>query len=80
METTGTTASPTTHVVAEDAPLGVQLWPTRLPEYAPNFTLEEVSVHRSDNGEWVAWRYRNGTTRTFRKGEKVVVQFAGATR
>ena len=65
----------TQSVVAEDAPLGVQLWPTRSPEYAPNFTLERVETVRDINGTHVRWVYQSGTTRVFRLGESVTVQF-----
>jgi hypothetical protein len=60
-------------VAAEDAPLGVQLWPTITPAGAPNFTLDRVEIVRDVNGEWVRWTYQNGSVRTFRKGERVVV-------
>lgn len=65
-----------THVAAEAAPLGVQLWPTRSPEYAANFTLANVEVVRhSVRGDYVIWTYCNGKTRTFNVGEQVTVQF-----
>jgi hypothetical protein len=62
-------------VTAESAPLGIQLWPTRSPEYADNFILASVSVVRTEGGEHVTWTYRSGTTRTFKVGEQVAVQF-----
>jgi hypothetical protein len=68
MQTTTTT---TTTVIAEDAPIGVQLWPTRSPEFAPNFTLAKVITTRTAAGECVTWVYENGTERTFAKGEGV---------
>jgi len=61
-----------TTVAAELAPVGVQLWPTRLPVYADNFTLADVTVVDGS----VRWTYRNGTVRWFRLGEQVVVQIA----
>lgn len=64
-----------TTVRAESAPLGVQLWPTRSPEYAPNFTLASVTRFLDANGrECVRWTYQNGNTRTFLAGEEVVVR------
>ncbi len=57
-----------TMVTAEDAPLGMQLWPTTRPDAAPNFTLDAVAVIRTVNGERVVWAYQNGSTRTFLKG------------
>lgn len=54
-------------VTAEAAPIGVQLWPTASPKYAPNFTLAAVTV--DDNT--VTWTYESGTTRYFRKGEQI---------
>ncbi len=75
------TAATVTHidydmVIAEDAPLGVQLWPTIRPSAAPNFTLDKVAVVRTVNGEHVVWTYQNGATRTFSKGEQVACQIA----
>ena len=61
-------------VTAEDAPLNVQLWPTRAPKYAPNYTLVAVAVA----GDVVTWTYQNGTVRQFRKGEQVACQFVTA--
>jgi hypothetical protein len=69
-----TTATETT-VVAELAPLGVQLWPTISPEYADNFTLDKVETHRTVNGTMVTWTYRSGTTRVFHAGEEIAVKF-----
>lgn len=59
------------YVVAEDAPIGVQLWPTRTPEYAPNFTLASVAVVRSEAPTYVVWTYESGTVRTLALGEQV---------
>jgi hypothetical protein len=75
METTTATRTKTTHVIAEDAPLGVQLWPTLSADYADNFTLDMVETHRTVNGTMVTWTYRNGTTRVFHAGDQVVVSF-----
>ena len=58
-------------ITAEDAPIGVQLWPTMLPESAPNFTLAEVRTIRREHGTAVVWVYQNGTERTFRLGETI---------
>lgn len=66
-------------VTAEDAPIGVQLWPTTRPECAPNFTLATVEVVtrklRDAFGEQeistVVWTYEGGNVRTFRLGEQV---------
>lgn len=69
-----TTAAPIlvdTDIVAEDAPIGVQLWPTRAPEYAPNFTLAEVAIFRNDAGTFVRWTYDGGNVRTFALGERI---------
>lgn len=70
-----------THVVAEDAPIGVQLWPTTHPKYAPNFTLNSVrvdvstlrSAHGSQERTVVVWTYENGSNRAFIGGELVAV-------
>lgn len=64
-----TTTSDYTSVIAQDAPLGVQLWPTITPEAAPNFTLAEVA--RTSRG--VRWTYENGSVRWFAVGERVTV-------
>jgi hypothetical protein len=65
-----------TEVRAELAPIGVQLWPTRSPGYADNFTLASVTVvDHSVRGAYVVWTYRNGKTRTFHVGESVTVQY-----
>ena len=65
-----------TFINAEDAPLGVQLYPTRSPEYAPNFTLREVSTVRGPYGTRVIWTYESGTTRTFDRGEEVACKLS----
>ena len=59
-------------VIAEDAPLGVQLWPTTDAKYAPNFTLAQVDVVRLPLGKRVVWTYENGSQRTFALGEAIV--------
>jgi hypothetical protein len=63
----------TASVIAEDAPLGVQLWPTLTPESAPNFTLDRVEIIRGAYGSYVRWVYQNDNTRTFRLGERVAI-------
>ncbi|MFI7608914.1 hypothetical protein ACIBTV_27890 [Micromonospora sp. NPDC049366] len=65
-------------VTAETAPLDVQLWPTRAPQYAPNFTLAEVALVHDDNGWHVRWTYQNGNTRRFPLGERVAVRVENA--
>lgn len=73
----------TTLVIAEDAPIGMQLWPTVSPKHAPNFTLAAVEVVtrkvRDASGTYdsshVEWTYENGTTRLFSVGEKVACLF-----
>lgn len=67
----------TATVIAEDAPLGVQLWPTISPEAAPNFTLERVEIVRSQIGTHVRWVYQNGDTRVFGLGQAVAVSLVG---
>lgn len=62
-------------VVAEDAPIGVQLWPTVSPMSAPNFTLEFVEIVRTADRTFVRWIYENGKTRVFKLGERVVVSY-----
>ncbi len=61
-------------VAAQDAPLGVCLWPVRSPEYAANFTLDNVAVVRDTNGTHVVWAYQNGKVRHFQLGEQVMVR------
>ena len=63
-------------VTAEDAPLGVLVWPVRDAKYAPNFTLERVEVVRTANGSHVVWVYESGLRRYFKVGELVVVDIA----
>lgn len=58
-------------VTAEDAPLGVQLWPTIAPEFAQHYTLASVAVIRDALGTRVRWTYEGGSTRTFRLGERI---------
>lgn len=72
MNATYTNAS----LVAEDAPLGVQLWPTVSPEFAPNFTLASVEIVRDFYGTRVRWTYENGNVRTFDLGEQVFARIA----
>lgn len=71
----------TTTVKAKDAPLGVQLWPTTSPQFAPNFTLATVTRQLGSNGcEYVIWQYQNGNTRMFLADEDVAVQIAGSAQ
>ncbi len=66
----------TTLVIAKDAPLGVQVWPTTSPEYARNFTLASVTRQLAPSGlEFVIWTYQNGTTRMFMANEEVACEF-----
>ena len=61
-------------VTAESAPIGVQLWPTRAPQYAPNFTLDRVEIVRNAIGTHVRWVYENGTERCFDFGHEIAVR------
>jgi hypothetical protein len=63
-----------TTVTAEDAPLGVCLWPVRDDQYASNFTLERVETVRTASGTRVRWVYQSGKDRWFQLGERVVVR------
>lgn len=65
----------TSHVVAEDAPIGIQLWPTRTPESWQNFTLREVQIVRTETRRFVRWVYYSGATRDFELGAEVVVRY-----
>lgn len=69
--TTATAEMKTTTVIAEDAPIGVLLWPVRSAEYAPNFTLASVTRTRNT----VIWTYEDGTVREFLPGERVACEF-----
>ena len=60
-----------TSVVAQDAPIGIPLWPSTQPE---SFTLRHVSIVRNHVASWVVWTYWSGQERTFELGEKVAVQ------
>jgi hypothetical protein len=60
-------------VAAEDAPVGVLLWPVTHPAAEPNRTLADVSVVSRPTGDVVVWRFQSGLTRTFNLGEDVVV-------
>lgn len=65
---------PTASVVAENAPIDVQLWPTVDPKFAPNFTLNEVQIIRNELGTYVRWVYEGDVeTRTFPLGQTVTV-------
>lgn len=61
-------------VTAEDAPIGVQLWPTTNPRYGLNFTIQRVEIVRNSHGTHVCWVYENGAERIFDMGEKVAVR------
>ena len=74
----GATDVPTKSVVAEEAPLGVLLWPVRAPQYEPNFTLAEVQVVRREHGSFVRWVYQSGSERLFGLGEEVAVLAASS--
>lgn len=75
-------ATATTMITAEDAPIGVQVWPTISPRYAPNFTIAAVEIVtrklRDTSGTYetsqVIWTYENGNTRTFDLGERVACE------
>lgn len=68
-------------VKAKDAPLGVQLWPTVSPEFAPNFTLDTVTRQVGSNGrEYVIWQYQGGNTRMFLADEDVAVQIVASAQ
>lgn len=63
-------------IIAEDAPIGVQLWPTISPEFAPNFTLAEVQIVRTETQRYVRWLYQNGNERVFQLGQSVTVRYS----
>ncbi len=74
-ECPGRAASETSTIKAKNAPLGMQLWPTASPKYAPNFTLASVIRQVGSNGhEYVVWVDENGNTRMFLADEDVAVQ------
>jgi hypothetical protein len=63
----------TTKIIkAEDAPLGVPLWPADSEVLLPHHTLEQVEVVQSvrslvgNHGPFVRWTFVSGTTRSFR--------------
>lgn len=66
-------------IKAEDAPLGVPLWPADSEALLPHHTLEQVEVLQSvrslvgNHGPFVRWTFVSGTTRAFRLGEEIVV-------
>lgn len=74
MTTTTTPAWIDGTVTAQDAPIGVQLWPTTDPRYAPNFTIESVELIRNHRGAHVRWVYESGSTRYFDLGDQVAVR------
>src|SRR5690606_9608127 len=57
-------------VVAEEAPLGVQLWPAH-PGHEKNLTLKSVTREWTGEREIVRWVYEGGAVRTFELGEEV---------
>jgi hypothetical protein len=75
MTSTQSIAAKTTSVIAEHAPIGVQLWPTLTPKSAPNFTLTQVAIVRTAYGSHVEWTYENGSKRSFKIGDTVTVQY-----
>lgn len=68
-------------VAAENAPIGVQLWPIVAPGYAHHWTLTSVEVItrtlRDASGTYeyaeVVWTYEDGKARTFNPGEQVLI-------
>lgn len=77
--TTSADATVDVTITAEDAPIGVQLWPTTTPQAARNFTLLCVQVITCVTREAteacettrVVWTYENLSTREFVLGEGV---------
>lgn len=72
------TAGTLTQVIAEDAPLGVALWPPRpgaegVTLAADDVTLASVGVIRTLAGPFVEWTYRSGRVRAFHVGQPVAV-------
>lgn len=65
-----------TTVTAQDAPLGVLLWPVRSPEYARNFTL--AAIEQVHPGILVRWVYESGKTRDFDWDAEVAVRVSPA--
>lgn len=68
------TSTLVTSVKAEEAPIGMPLWPTRTPEAAVAYTLESVCLVRTATESRVVWTYLNGTTVDYAAGEMVAVQ------
>lgn len=73
-------------VVAEDAPVGVQLWPSLSPKAGPSLTLESVEVvsrkiRETNDGTWyvytdsVTWTYQDGHQERYTISEKIDVDF-----
>jgi hypothetical protein len=66
-------------IKAEDAPVGVPLWPADSEALLPHHTLERVEVVHSvrsvsgGHGEFVRWTFVSGTVRSFKIGEEIVV-------
>lgn len=61
-------------VIAEGAPIGVQLWPTRTPELGYHFTLRSVALVRNEVRSWVVWTYEDNQIRTFDVGDRVTAK------
>jgi hypothetical protein len=82
MNTTREAPNQTHTIAAQDAPIGVQLWPTITAKYALNFTLQSVEIIRRTlrdaSGTYdvatVEWTYESGATRTFGLDERVAVR------
>lgn len=61
-------------IKAEEAPLGVPLWPT-FPGHEDMVTLSRVEVHRDETkGNTVRWVFRGDQNRYFNLGEIVAIQ------
>lgn len=69
-------------VIAQDAPLGVQLCPTHRPEDAPRYTLAAVDIIPENASRALAahvrWTYETGHTRYFSLNESVAVYLPAA--
>lgn len=59
-------------VSAEEAPIGVLLWPVVSAGSEPHYTLAEVQVVRREERSFVRWIYQDGKERTFEVSEGVV--------
>lgn len=74
MTTTTTPEWTEISVAAEDAPIGIQTWPTVDPIYAPNFTLERVEIIRNHRGRYVRWVFESGKDRLFSIGDMITLR------